>query len=843
MKKLLLHSGCPAPPCPKKRICALAERWPKMAPKKGARASAKGVRASAKSAGVSAVAYTILLMLGAWPVAVVSVLLPALAAISWCALVASIPLSSLPAFAWRRRYPLLARAEASPGRRFGWAEWARPPAASASLDDTLAPFVTSSSALLVRGGYAAPPSFLMDDGALRQYFGERLLTVEARPKGEKVFAFGQVAYRRMTMAAFLAERNGRDAADAEREEKEEMEEKEEQGEEEEEEEEEELYLVQQPLPAADVAPPPWLLHPSTKAQLISWESVNLWMSGSKSGNETSACHLDVADNLHVVLKGRKTVVLMPPSRTRLLRPQQPSDGTGAFESPYCGVSGVELRRLASKPSSEGGGRVVTLNAGDVLFIPRYWWHEVRTEPSAGPSTSLNFWFRNGHQFTEPFTDEMNQLNLDLYFEARAATEGAGWLSAFAEEARRLRGGARGYAERGIEVTGYTHNPADAAPGAPLAGAGAGAAAARPAEEAAEEPIARGCELKRGQAPSLRCAALQAHAVAARALRVGAPRPGCLRLYPAELPAECASRAEQLLPPSLREGYTMGGAVPVLDWWLGAAMAAPDASAAPAAAAAPAAGGHERVASASATWNRSYVEAHVAAFGREAILEQAFRSTLGGWSRANADAVHSGKWDLFGAAGAGAAGASATLAPPPPLLGAEPYAGGALLHVLALEAYPVRGLRVAVVGSASPWIEAILLNHGASTVTTVEYDPPLIEDERIRSRSYGDFANASQVDDPDELGSFDAIFSFSSLEHSVHKDPSRCCDFLKPSLQLILQSSGPRALRRRAGPGRRPQCDGRDRAAAGARRAAVLWRAGRAGRAGTEAYILCCELLK
>lgn len=88
---------------------------------------------------------------------------------------------------------------------------------------------------------------------------------------------------------------------------------------------------------------------------------------------------------------------------------------------------------------------------------------------------------------------------------------------------------------------------------------------------------------------------------------------------------------------------------------------------------------------------------------------------------------------------------------------ESYSYGSMLHLQAINKYPIKGMNIAVIGSLTPWIEAILLNNGAKHVTTVEYNVPICNHDKIRCISYDDFCNSD-----DE---YDAIFSYSSIEHS------------------------------------------------------------------------------
>ena len=75
---------------------------------------------------------------------------------------------------------------------------------------------------------------------------------------------------------------------------------------------------------------------------------------------------------------------------------------------------------------------------------------------------------------------------------------------------------------------------------------------------------------------------------------------------------------------------------------------------------------------------------------------------------------------------------------------------------AFQNYNVENKQIAVIGSQTPWIEAILLNLHNS-VTTIEYNTPNTENTEIISKSYWDFEKDSKM--------YDIIVSYSSIEHS------------------------------------------------------------------------------
>lgn len=76
---------------------------------------------------------------------------------------------------------------------------------------------------------------------------------------------------------------------------------------------------------------------------------------------------------------------------------------------------------------------------------------------------------------------------------------------------------------------------------------------------------------------------------------------------------------------------------------------------------------------------------------------------------------------------------------------------------AIKAFPVEGKDVLVIGSETPWAEATLLAHGAKTVTTVDFNEPILEEDApIQVRSVEELGASGEL--------FDVILSYSSLEH-------------------------------------------------------------------------------
>ena len=144
----------------------------------------------------------------------------------------------------------------------------------------------------------------------------------------------------------------------------------------------------------------------------------LWLG---AGGQRSALHRDFAENVHLVVQGIKRFVLFAPNESLGLFPRpEPSNWLGhASRMPNgartCmpgGREGGEGEGEGEGDGSQGGedtdtcpaefarfGAVrsraleCTVRAGEMLYLPSAWWHEVTSEAEAGRSLSLNFWFR------------------------------------------------------------------------------------------------------------------------------------------------------------------------------------------------------------------------------------------------------------------------------------------------------------------------------------------------------------------------------------------------------------------------------------------------------------------
>ena len=77
-------------------------------------------------------------------------------------------------------------------------------------------------------------------------------------------------------------------------------------------------------------------------------------------------------------------------------------------------------------------------------------------------------------------------------------------------------------------------------------------------------------------------------------------------------------------------------------------------------------------------------------------------------------------------------------------------------------YIIEGKRVAVIGTIKPWAEAMLVNLGASSVTTIEYGELIIDHERVSTITPYRIAEQFITG---QVFPYDTVFTYSSLEHS------------------------------------------------------------------------------
>lgn len=142
---------------------------------------------------------------------------------------------------------------------------------------------------------------------------------------------------------------------------------------------------------ADELPPPLrraLAEPRYCAS-APWRVSKLWAA---SEDTTSPMHRDLADNLHTVVFGEKVFTLVSPDQSDRVYPQGLRAGL-----PNAARFDIDRPDYVRFPRARGVRRVTaTVGPGETVFIPRGWWHHVRT---ARGSVSINTWWARGARVT------------------------------------------------------------------------------------------------------------------------------------------------------------------------------------------------------------------------------------------------------------------------------------------------------------------------------------------------------------------------------------------------------------------------------------------------------------
>lgn len=119
-----------------------------------------------------------------------------------------------------------------------------------------------------------------------------------------------------------------------------------------------------------------------------WTQTRFWMSPPDTG---SPMHHDLPDNLLAQVIGRKRITLVPSIDSwRMYRYPLTS------HLPQCSRIDAEKPDPVRYPLFEKARKIVIeIGPGDLLYLPRLWWHQVR---SLDFSVSVNHWWATGWRY-------------------------------------------------------------------------------------------------------------------------------------------------------------------------------------------------------------------------------------------------------------------------------------------------------------------------------------------------------------------------------------------------------------------------------------------------------------
>ena len=143
-----------------------------------------------------------------------------------------------------------------------------------------------------------------------------------------------------------------------------------------------LYMVDEVLPAmrAHVDLPTCLrCEEMTDRFFVSY----FWMS---NGGTSSKLHVDTDENVLCVVHGSKTLLLVSPLQSASLY---------ADDSPLFGVSPIDPRRVdfdAFPRAIDVRYELAFVDAGDLVYIPQFWWHHVISH--SGRQQAVALWWKS-----------------------------------------------------------------------------------------------------------------------------------------------------------------------------------------------------------------------------------------------------------------------------------------------------------------------------------------------------------------------------------------------------------------------------------------------------------------
>ena len=117
----------------------------------------------------------------------------------------------------------------------------------------------------------------------------------------------------------------------------------------------------------------------------SWCRSRFWFAGPDA---KGPLHRDLTDNLYAQIVGRKKLIMLDRRLTKMVERYSILSGVPNY-SPV----DAEAPDLARYPRFRGAPLAVAeVEPGDLFYIPRLWWHQVR---SIETSLSINFWWARG----------------------------------------------------------------------------------------------------------------------------------------------------------------------------------------------------------------------------------------------------------------------------------------------------------------------------------------------------------------------------------------------------------------------------------------------------------------
>jgi Cupin-like domain len=145
------------------------------------------------------------------------------------------------------------------------------------------------------------------------------------------------------------------------------------------------------------------------------------------GNRTTAStHYDMSNNIAVCAVGRRRFTLFPPDQIANLYPGPLEPTPGGQVVSMVDVNAPDLTRYPRFAEAQKAAQVAEMEAGDVLFYPALWWHQVEAlDPF---NVLINYWWNTSPAFLD--SPQNTLLHAMLSLRDRPIAEKQAWRALF-----------------------------------------------------------------------------------------------------------------------------------------------------------------------------------------------------------------------------------------------------------------------------------------------------------------------------------------------------------------------------------------------------------------------------
>jgi len=123
--------------------------------------------------------------------------------------------------------------------------------------------------------------------------------------------------------------------------------------------------------------------------------ISIWI-----GNRTTACcHYDASDNLACCVVGKRRFTLFPPDQIANLYPGPLTPTPGGQVLSMVDFTNPDFTQYSRFAEAIKHGQIAELEAGDALYLPSMWWHQVESQNRF--NVLVHYWWSNSAKFMGP----------------------------------------------------------------------------------------------------------------------------------------------------------------------------------------------------------------------------------------------------------------------------------------------------------------------------------------------------------------------------------------------------------------------------------------------------------